>query len=89
MLSKIYKSFIPINYNTLKILQNKYGTPFQLYDVKLIRNNIKNLRAAFDKNFNGFNNYFAVKALPNPSILNIMLDEECGLDCSSVSELIS
>ena len=32
MLSKIYKPFIPINYNTLKILQNKYGTPFQLYD---------------------------------------------------------
>lgn len=87
MLSKIYKPFIPINYNTLKILQNKYGTPFQLYDEKLIRNNIKKLKAAFDKNFNGFNNYFAVKALPNPSILNIMLDEECGLDCSSVSEL--
>ncbi len=32
-------------------------------------------------------NYFAVKALPNPSVLRALVDSGCGLDCSSTSEL--
>ncbi|MEJ1730509.1 hypothetical protein SMA90_29705, partial [Escherichia coli] len=32
--------------------------------------------------------YYAVKALPTPAILKLMLDEGCGLDCSSMTELL-
>ncbi len=36
----------------------------------------------------GFTNYFAVKALPNPHILKIVKDEGMGVDCSSLPELV-
>ena len=34
-----------------------------------------------------FREYFAVKALPNPMILEVLLDEGCA-DCASMAELI-
>jgi diaminopimelate decarboxylase len=36
----------------------------------------------------GFKEYYAVKALPNPAILKIMQDLGFGLDCSSIAELV-
>jgi diaminopimelate decarboxylase len=36
----------------------------------------------------GFKEYFAVKALPNPRILQIMQDMGFGFDCSSIAELL-
>jgi len=36
----------------------------------------------------GFREYFAVKALPNPIILQILKEEGCGVDCSSLTELM-
>lgn len=65
----------------------EYPTPFHIYDEKGIRNNIRNLYKAFSWN-KGFKEYFAVKATPTPGILKIMKEEGCGLDCSSMSELI-
>lgn len=35
----------------------------------------------------GFKEYFAVKATPNPAILKILHEEGCGADCSSYTEL--
>ena len=35
----------------------------------------------------GFKEYFAVKATPNPYILQILKQEGCGADCSSLTEL--
>ena len=35
----------------------------------------------------GFKEYFAVKATPNPYILQILKEEGCGADCSSLTEL--
>jgi len=64
-----------------------YGTPYQLYDEDKIRTTIKNLLFTFRKKFPTFQQYFAVKATPNLNILKIMLDEGCGLDCSSYAEL--
>jgi diaminopimelate decarboxylase len=37
---------------------------------------------------NGFKEYFAVKALPNPFILKILKEEGFGADCSSLPELL-
>ena len=36
----------------------------------------------------GFREYFAVKANPNPSLIKILTEYGCGLDCSSGTELM-
>jgi diaminopimelate decarboxylase len=66
---------------------NYYGTPFHIYDETGIRQTGKDFIAAFSR-LNGFREYFAVKALPNPHILKIMQDLGFGFDCSSIAELI-
>lgn len=43
-------------------------TPFHVYDEKGIRENMRRVNKAFAWN-KGFKEYFAVKALPNPDIL--------------------
>ena len=62
-------------------------TPFHIYDENGIRENARALKAAFAWN-PGFKEYFAVKATPNPYILQILLEEGCGCDCSSYTELM-
>jgi diaminopimelate decarboxylase len=64
-----------------------FPTPFYLYDEKGIRKRAKDVQKAFAWN-EGFKEYFAVKALPNPAILKILMEEGCGLDCSSKTELL-
>lgn len=64
-----------------------YPTPFHLYDEKGIRENARRLKRAFSWN-KGFREYFAVKATPNPFLLNILKEEGCGTDCSSLTELM-
>jgi len=65
----------------------KYPTPFHLYNEKGIRQTARQLNKAFSWN-KGFKEYFAVKATPNPFILNILKEEGCGTDCSSLTELM-
>ena len=65
---------------TLEQLQEivkQYPTPFHLYDERGIRENVRKLRQAFAWN-RGFREFFAVKATPNPTILNILREEGCG-----------
>ncbi len=62
-------------------------TPFHLYDEKGIRANARAVKEAFAWN-KGFREYFAVKATPNPFILNILKEYDCGCDCSSYTELM-
>lgn len=64
-----------------------YPTPFHIYDEKGIRENARRVKEAFAWN-KGFREYFAVKATPNPYILKILKDEGCGVDCSSLTELM-
>ena len=70
----------------LKIIQD-HPTPFHIYDEKGIRENARKFKAAFGK-LEGFKEYFAVKALPNPFILKILKAEGFGADCSSLPELL-
>ena len=65
----------------------EYPTPFHLYDEKGIRANAKALKEAFSWN-PGFKEYFAVKATPNPFLINILKECGCGCDCSSMTELM-
>lgn len=71
----------------LEEIVKKYPTPFHLYDEKGIRDNIKALKEAFAWN-PGYKEYFAVKANPNPFLIDILREYGCGCDCSSYTELL-
>lgn len=62
-------------------------TPYHLYDEKGIRENAKAVNEAFAWN-QGFKEYFAVKACPNPALIRILREYGCGCDCSSMTELM-
>jgi len=66
---------------------NQFPTPFHLYDEAGIRKNAQDVKDAFAWN-SGFREYFAVKATPNPFILNILKEYDCGCDCASMTELM-
>ena len=71
----------------LEAIVKEYPTPFHLYDEKGIRETARNLNQAFAWN-KGFKEFFAVKATPTPAILKILKEEGCGVDCSSLTELM-
>lgn len=71
----------------LQEITKTYPTPFYLYDEKGIRENAKALKEAFSWN-PGYKEYFAVKATPNPFLINILREYGCGCDCSSMTELM-
>ncbi len=74
-------------YPRLEVIAGHFGTPFHLYDEVGIRDTARRLKTAF-AGLEGFREFFAVKALPNPTVLAVMADEGFGFDCSSVTELI-
>lgn len=71
----------------LQEIIKEYPTPFHLYDEKGIRENAKAVQEAFAWNA-GFREYFAVKATPNPFLIQILKEYGCGVDCSSMTELM-
>ena len=64
-----------------------YPTPFHIYNEKGIRETARKLQKAFSWN-KGYKEYFAVKATPNPFIMQVLKEEGCGVDCSSLTELM-
>ena len=70
-----------------KQISLQYPTPFHIYDERGIRENARKLQKAFSWN-KGFKEFFAVKATPNPFIMQILKEEGCGMDCSSYTELL-
>ena len=71
----------------LEEIRKEIPTPFHLYDEKGIRENAKALKEAFAWN-KGYREYFAVKACPNPFLIQILQEYGCGCDCSSLTELM-
>lgn len=70
----------------LQEIDKTYKTPYHLYDEKGIRENAQKVKQAFAWN-KGFREYFAVKATPNPFLIQILKEYGCGVDCSSYTEL--
>lgn len=70
----------------LRKISEHYQTPFHLYDEEGIQQTGNRLKQAF-KGIETFREYYAVKALPNTSILKIMQKMDFGFDCSSIAEL--
>ena len=77
----------PLSKEQLEAVIAKYPTPFHIYDEKAIRNNIRKLQAAFSW-APKFQEHFAVKAAPNPRLIQVLAEEGAGSDCSSLPELL-
>lgn len=67
-------------------INETYETPFYLYDEKGIRENAKKVNEAFSWN-EGYKEFFAIKANPNPFIIKILKESGAGVDCASLAEL--
>ena len=76
-----------LNLKEIKDISKKHLTPFIIYDEKAIKSNMEKLNKSFNK-FTNFQNYFAVKACPNPTILNLLKELWNWADCSSMWELV-
>lgn len=72
---------------TIEEIVKTYPTPFHIYDERGIRENARALKEAFAWN-KGYREFFAVKATPNPFLIDILRDYGCGCDCSSYTELM-
>ena len=80
------KTFPLTQEETLRLIE-RYPTPFHIYDEAKIRANFRRLRDAFAWAPH-FREHFAVKALPNPRIVQLLHEEGAGTDCSSIAELV-
>lgn len=78
---------LPFSKEQLMEIVAHHKTPFHIYDEQGIRENARRLLAAFAW-APGFKEYFAVKATPNPYLLQILKEEGIGADCSSLPELL-
>lgn len=78
---------LPFTKSQIEAIIKKHPTPFHIYDEQAIRENARRLIAAFSW-VEGFKEYFAVKATPNPYIMKILREEGFGADCSSLTELM-
>jgi diaminopimelate decarboxylase len=78
---------LPFDRNFVEKLTEQYPTPFYLYDERTLRRVARQFSDAFAWNA-GFKEFFAVKANPNPAILDILRSENFGGDCSSLPELV-
>jgi len=77
----------PLSVAETHALIERYPTPFHIYDEAKIRANFRRLRDAFAWAPH-FREHFAVKALPNPRIVQLLHEEGAGTDCSSIAELM-
>jgi diaminopimelate decarboxylase len=80
------EKLLPFTKEKLEEIIDKYPTPFHIYDEKAIRAYARKFLNAFSWN-NGFKEYYAIKAAPNPYLMKILHSEGFGIDCSSLAEL--
>lgn len=71
----------------LERIAERFPTPFHLYDEAGIQRTVRALLDAFSWNA-GFREYFAIKANPNPYIMQILMEYGCGFDCATSTELM-
>ncbi len=79
---------LPFTQAQLESIAAQVPTPFHIYDEAAMRANAQAFYAAFDWVPGGFKNFFAVKALPNPHVMEVLKAEGLGGDCSSLGELL-
>lgn len=84
----MHSQSLPFGADLLERIIANHPTPFIIYHEDGMRRRVRELFKAFAWN-EGFRQYFAVKATPNPHIVALLAEEGCGADCSSVTELIT
>lgn len=77
---------LPFTKEQLEKITENHPTPFHIYDEKAMRANARYFKNAFSWN-EGFKEFYAIKACPNPYLMKILREEGFGIDCSSVAEL--
>jgi diaminopimelate decarboxylase len=78
---------VPFTQKQIEDVIKDFPTPFHIYLESGIRQNARKLINAFSW-VDGFKEYFAVKAAPNPYLMKIVQQEGIGADCSSFPELL-
>jgi len=78
---------LPFSKEQIEKLIEKYPTPFHIYDEKGIIDYANYFNNCFSWN-EGFKEYYAIKACPNPYLMKILRNQNFGIDCSSLAELI-
>lgn len=78
---------LPLTEQQIREIVREFPTPVYIYDERGIRESARKLNEAFAW-CEGFKEFFAVKATPNPHILKLLKEEGCGADCSSLPEMV-
>lgn len=78
---------LPFDKEQLEQIIEKHPTPFHIYDEKGILDYAKKFVDAFSWN-EGFKEYYAIKAAPNPFLMKLLHKQGFGIDCSSMAELL-
>ncbi len=76
-----------VNNFSAEEIKEKYGTPLYVYDRETIEKQYEKLEGEFSKRYNNFSVSYAVKANPNPSIAEVLVEKGAGLDCASMAEI--
>lgn len=85
--SEMKEKVLPFSKEKLEEIISVFPTPFHLYDEKGIREYARKFNSAFSWN-EGFREFYAIKAAPNPYLMKILRHEKFGIDCSSMAELV-
>ncbi len=87
LITEMNKKSVPFTREVLEGIIENYPTPFHIYDEKAIKENARKFIQAFSR-VEGFKEFYAVKANPNPHLMKILHEIGFGADCSSLPELI-
>ena len=78
---------LPFTKEQIEQVIERYPTPFHIYDEKGIMDYARYFNESFAWN-EGFKEYYAIKAAPNPYLMKLLRKERFGIDCSSMAELV-
>ncbi|MGV8092045.1 MAG: diaminopimelate decarboxylase family protein [Mangrovibacterium sp.] len=78
---------LPFTKEQIEQIIKTYPTPFHIYDEKGMIAYARKFNDAFSWN-EGFKEYYAIKAAPNPFLMKLLRKEDLGIDCSSMAELV-
>ncbi|WP_423129335.1 diaminopimelate decarboxylase [Gaoshiqia sp. Z1-71] len=78
---------LPFTKEQIEQIIENHPTPFHIYDEKGMMEYARKFNEAFSWN-EGFKEYYAIKAAPNPFLMKLLRKEGFGIDCSSMAELV-
>ncbi|MBN2805479.1 MAG: diaminopimelate decarboxylase [Prolixibacteraceae bacterium] len=78
---------LPFTNEQLEAIVANFPTPFHIYDEKGMVEFARYFNECFSWN-EGFKEYYAIKAAPNPYLMKILHQQGFGIDCSSLAELV-